>query len=327
MSWLPWARAEETIPLSFLQYLHTPSGLHPVRRKEPLVALSVGCQICARLSSPRARRGRRRVCWGRTGVSRPPSGLLLGQAGAARRLLRHAARACRSGPAPLPPHGLVCPASVVAPILLPAGARGPGAGVGRAPRPVSTTLRSAHGRGAGAACRSGRERWAPVGHAGARLLGRCAVPCLPRAPVLPLCIPATERTIARRHPRRRGLGPFCRAVCCSACIRRCDVALNRSSGVADADDSDQIGAPRARRWGRVLFQGGAQGAFSWQWTYVRSGDGMRLRRVKRRLQSHTHRCGGHAGSVQSGRACFCWGATACVGERVNWLFCKVSVRA
>jgi len=44
---------------------------------------------------------------------------------------------------------------------------------------------------------------------------------------------------------------------------------------------------RARRWGRVLFQGGAQGGFSWQWTYVPLGDGMGLRRVTRRLQSHT----------------------------------------
>ncbi len=103
MSWLPWARAEETIPLSFLQYLHTPSGAAPGAQERAPGCPERGLSHPCPLSFPRARRGRRRVCWGRTGVFRPPSGLLLGQAGAPRRLLRHAARARRAARPPSPP--------------------------------------------------------------------------------------------------------------------------------------------------------------------------------------------------------------------------------
>ena len=262
MSWLPWARAEETIPLSFLQYLHTPSGAAPGAQERAPGCPERGLSHPCPLSFPRARRGRRRVCWGRTGVFRP---LLLASFWG-RRVPRAACcgmqhgHAERLGPPPPPRFGLPSQRCGLNSF---AGGRA-GAWGGRRARAAASqhvTLRSAHGRGAGAACRSGREGWAPAGHAGARLLGRCAVLCLPRAPVLPLCIPATERTIARRHPRRRGLGPFCRAVCCSACIWKCDVALIKSSGVADADDSGQNVARLSQAMGEGAFPGWRAGRF------------------------------------------------------------------
>jgi len=232
-----------------------------VRRKEPLVALSVGCHIRALFPS-RAPGGA-----GGASVGAGPvySGLLLASFWG-RRVPRAACcgmqhgHAERLGPPPPPRFGL--PSQRCGLNSFASGRAGAWGGRrARAAASQHVTLRSAHGRGAGAACRSGREGWAPAGHAGARLLGRCAVLCLPRAPVLPLCIPATERTIARRHPRRRGLGPFCRAVCCSACIRKCDVALIKSSGVADADDSGQNVARSSQAMGEGPFPGWRAGRF------------------------------------------------------------------